>query len=251
MTCNISNRFESCTEGFCCATDDFQFHIIYCKKIGYEGDHCSTRPSSLDCPCHDGFFCKPNIAGHLNSLYGTCHRDKAINNTTAATTTTHHPNVPFNLRNGTDTTSSDITTGGIAFSISTQEQTSEPSTQYGHGETTGNTSRNTQSPIVGETFYYSIEYTFSMFSEPACNMTDRFNNICPPGFCCCQNDFLQDGIYCRRLGLQNDTCSMNSDDTSYCPCSTPFICQPNLMTATFVSTYGKCTKPERTPTVVG
>ncbi|KAK3600485.1 hypothetical protein CHS0354_007865, partial [Potamilus streckersoni] len=81
-------------------------------------------------------------------------------------------------------------------------------------------------------------------------MTDRFNSICPPGFCCCQNDFLQDGIYCRRLGLQNDTCSMNSDDTSYCPCSTPFICRPNLMTATFVSTYGKCTKPERTPVVV-
>ncbi|KAK3600486.1 hypothetical protein CHS0354_007866 [Potamilus streckersoni] len=150
VTCNMSDRFESCTEGFCCARDDFQIHIIYCKKIGYEGDHCSTRPSSFDCACHDGLYCKPNIAGHLNSLYGTCHRDKAINNTTAATTTTtHHPGVPFNLWNSTDMMSSDITTGGITFFTITRKQASELSTQDGHDETTGNTSLNTQNPIIG------------------------------------------------------------------------------------------------------
>ncbi|KAL3881603.1 hypothetical protein ACJMK2_028021 [Sinanodonta woodiana] len=137
----MSDRFESCTEGFCCARDDFQLHIIYCKKIGYEGDHCSTRPSSFDCPCHDGLYCKPNIAGHLHSLYGTCRSDKTTNNVTSATTaTTSKPGVSLKLWNNTDPMFSDITTGGITFQISTHQQASEPSTQDGHTQATSNTS---------------------------------------------------------------------------------------------------------------
>ncbi|XP_041354923.1 uncharacterized protein LOC121372584 [Gigantopelta aegis] len=70
---NVYSRYSECPPGYCCVRDEFLPTDIYCKKIGDEGDNCTTRQTESDCPCRAGLYCKPNIQSmQFKSLYGRC-----------------------------------------------------------------------------------------------------------------------------------------------------------------------------------
>jgi len=88
MQCDPSlrHKFELCPKGYCCVRDEFLLTEVYCRRYGQIDDNCTTRDTDSECPCDAGLHCKPNLAGHFQSLYGVC--EPAANKTTTMATTT-------------------------------------------------------------------------------------------------------------------------------------------------------------------
>ncbi|KAK6170161.1 hypothetical protein SNE40_018625 [Patella caerulea] len=76
LNCNPLDKYADCPHGYCCVRDEFLPTYVYCKRIGKGGEHCATRATYSDCPCTEGYGCKPNIiSANFPSLYGTCTKD--------------------------------------------------------------------------------------------------------------------------------------------------------------------------------